>query len=171
MPDLRIFCLHGSQVDLAFPMVRSAADLTPQRWRSFARELIAAGGGIVAAATGNGCLHGLAVYRRLGTLRHGLALQVELLVAFELSRPGPVREALCAALEGIARAARCRAIVYTAPARSHHAANLARQAGWEKMGARMETVDFVRRLSPDRRADVVAPRGKAAARRLNRGAG
>ena len=171
MPDLRIFPLEGPQVDLAFSLLRSATDITPEQWRSFADELIAAGGGIVAAEADNGCLHGLAVYRRLGTLRHGHALQVELLVAYELSRQAPVRKALCAALEEIARDSDCRAIVFTSPARSQVEANLARQAGWEEMGATMATVDFVRHLSAGRKPAAGARSGMGTARRLSCGAG
>lgn len=172
MPDLRIFPLEKPQVDLAFPLVRSAADISPERWRSFARELIAAGGGIVAAQADSGCLHGLAVYRPLGTLRYGRALQVELLVAYELSRQAPVREALCVALEETARDSDCRAIIFTSPARSLVEAHPARQAGWEEMGATMVTVDFVRKLPTEGKPAAGArPRAIGAARRLNCSAG
>ena len=146
MPDLRIFPLDDHGIDLVFPLVRSAADITPQRWRCFARELLSGEGGLLAVEAGTGCLHGLAVYRRRGTLRHGQALQVELLVAYELSRQAPVRKALCAALEALARNSGCRSIVYTRRAGSRDDADRLSKGEWRSFGARIATVDFVRSL-------------------------
>lgn len=155
MPDLRLSRLDESRLPLAYPLIRSAARVSQARWEAFARQLIAAGGGILVASADDGCVHGVAAFRRTGSLRFERALQVDILVAFELSRGAPVRRALCDGLEEIARETGCRGIVFTTPARNADPASAGR-SGWEALGCRLETVGFVRELAGDaplRRSD------------------
>lgn len=113
MPDLRILSLGPRQLSQAYPLVRSGARVTAERWEALACELIAAGGGILAVQADDSCLHGVAAFRQLGSLGHEQILQVEIVVAFELSGDAPVRRMLCAGLEERARELGCRSIVFT----------------------------------------------------------
>jgi hypothetical protein len=146
MPDLRLLRLEERQLSEAYPLVRSATHVDETSWIAFARRLILAGGGVLAVKAQDNCTYGVAAFRLLGTLRHGACLQVEIMVAFELSRHAPVRKALCAALEEIAREEECRAIVFTMAASSHANPFSASRISWERLGFQMETVAFVQEL-------------------------
>jgi len=148
MPDLSLSRLDEGQLALAFPLIRSAARVSLDRWKTFARQLIASGGGILAVEADDGCLHGVAAFRQVGSLRFERSLQVEILVAFELSRMAPVRRTLCAGLEEIAREMGCRSIVFTTAARNAEPASAGRLS-WEELGLKMETVSFVRHVQPE----------------------
>jgi hypothetical protein len=147
MPDFRILLLDERQLAEAYPLVRSATDVSPDRWKKFARELIASGGGVLAVQAADSCLHGVAAFRQVGTLRHELSLQVELLAAFELSRLAPVRKALCAALEDLARRKGCRNILFTVAADAAGQARSGLHASLEARGARLATVSMVQKLA------------------------
>ena len=146
MPDLRTLLLDESQLAQAYPLVRSAARVGPEQWKKFARELIASGGGVLAVQADDACLHGIAAFRQVGTLRHALTLQVEVLAAFELSRLAPVRKALCAALEELARRKGCRNILFMVGADATAGGRSGLHASLEARGARLETVSLVQRL-------------------------
>ncbi len=148
MPDLSLSRLDEGQLALAYPLIRSAARVSLERWKTFARQLIASGGGILAVEANDGCLHGVAAFRQVGSLRFERSLQVDILVAFELSRMAPVRRTLCAGLEEIAREMGCRNIVFTTAARNAEPASAGRLS-WEELGLKMETVSFVRQVQPE----------------------
>ena len=116
MPDLRVLCLEGDDLALAYPLVRSAARVGAGQWMAFVGELIAEGGGVIGARADGECLYGLATFRPLGTLRHRRALYVELVVAIELSRRQPVRDLLLGELNKIAIDHACTSILLTIPA-------------------------------------------------------
>jgi len=103
MPDFRVFEMEERHLAQAYPLARSAAGITSSRWQEFARDTIAAGGGVLGAQAEDSCLYGLAVFRVQRTLRHGEALCVELLAAVDLAPNRPVRAALCTRLDAIAR--------------------------------------------------------------------
>lgn len=148
MPDLSLSRLDEGQLALAYPLIRSAARVSLDRWKTFARQLIASGGGILAVEADGGCLHGVAAFRQVGSLRFERSLQIEILVAFELSRMAPVRRTLCAGLEDIAREMGCRNIVFTTAARNADPSSAGRLS-WEELGLKMETVSFVRQVLPE----------------------
>ena len=148
MPDLSLSHLDEGQLALAYPLIRAAARVSLERWKAFARQLIAIGGGILAVGADDGCLHGIAAFRQVGSLRFERSLQVEILVAFELSRRAPVRRTLCVGLEDIARKLGCRNIVFTTAAR-HADPSSAGRLSWEELGLKMETVSFVRQVLPE----------------------
>ena len=148
MPDLSLSRLDEGQLALVYPLIRSAARVSLDRWKTFARQLIASGGGILAVEADDGCLHGVAAFRQVGSLRFERSLQVEILVAFELSRMAPVRRTLCAGLEEIAREMGCRSIVFTTAARNAEPASAGRLS-WEELGLKMETVSFIRHVQPE----------------------
>ena len=149
MPELRTLLLDERQLAQAYPLVRSAADVGPDQWKKFARELIAAGGGVLAVQAPDSCLLGVAAFRQVGTLRHELSLQVEILVAFELSRLAPVRTALCAALEDLARRKGCRNILFTVGTDAAKEGRSGLHASLEARGARLETLSLVQRLATE----------------------
>src|SRR5690606_41990714 len=66
MPDLRLSRLDESRLPLAYPLMRSAARVSQARWAAFARQLLAAGGGLLAAAPIDWRVDGDAVSRRTG---------------------------------------------------------------------------------------------------------
>ena len=147
MPNLQIVSLGPDRLSEAYPLVRAAAQVDAGQWQAYSQALLQDGGGILAVSAGDGCLHGLAAYREAGSLRHGRSLQVDLIVAFELSRLGPVRKALVAALETLARARGCHSLSYTLAARGNADPRSRGRMGWEELGLEMETVGFVRELS------------------------
>jgi hypothetical protein len=146
MPDLTVKPLDEQELGLAYPLVLRAARIGQDRWAAFARELLGAGGGIIGAMSEDNQLLGVAAYRRLGSLRHESTLQIDVIVAFELSRLAPVRKSLCAALERIACDQDCASLSYTMAATGSCEAGSERRRGWEKLGLSMETVSFVRQL-------------------------
>ena len=132
----------------ALPLVRMAAPFTTaQSWREFVRTLFAGTGGILAAIAADGRPHGIAAYWRDQTLFHGTVLRVEPLVTFEVSRNAPARAALCEALEDLARAKACKAIIISTASRGY-AEEGRKMAGWRSLGFEMAAVDLVKWLVP-----------------------
>lgn len=146
MPEFHVFSLEQGRLDEAYPLVRAAARVTPEQWERYALRLLAEGGGILMVRAGDDCLHGLAAYRELGSLRHGSSLQVEVVIALELGPPGPVRQALCRALEEVALSRGCKSLSYTLAARSNADPKSPGRASWEELGLQMDTIGFVRDL-------------------------
>jgi hypothetical protein len=146
MPDLRVKLLEEGDIGLAYPLVLRAARVQPARWAAFARELREAGGDIIGAWAEDGQLLGVATYRPTDSLRQDATLAVELIVAFEMSRDGPVRRALCAALEEIARRLGCASVSYTLAAAGSCEADSSRRRRWEELGLSLQTFGFVRSL-------------------------
>ncbi len=147
MPDLKLIHLNDRDLAEAYPLARSAVRVGLHQWQAFGQKLIAAGGGIIAVQAADSCIHGLATFRPVASLRHDFSLNVEILIAFELGSHGPVRTALCAALDEIGRSKGCRNILFTLSARSYSDPTSASRLGCEAIGLKMETVGFVRTLS------------------------
>jgi len=89
--------------------------------------------------------HGVAAYRRGRNLRHEQCLDVEVIVAFDLSGDDRVRAALCRELERIAAKLECTALNFTVAAKSAETSSSAR-SGLERLGLRLDTAGFVREL-------------------------
>ena len=115
MPGLRVFPLREDQLACAYPLVRSSLHGPQAEWEAFARSVMADGGGVLAVKANGDCLYGVATYRTHDTLRDGLVLDVETLVAVDLSIAAPVRRELHQKLECIARGRGCRSIRITPP--------------------------------------------------------
>lgn len=146
MPELAVFPLEQSQLGEAYPLVRAAARVTADQWESYAQRLLEEGGGILAVTAEDNRLHGLAAYRELDSLRHGPSLQVDVVIALELGGPGPVRQALCRALEDVARSQGCKSLSYALAARSNADPQSPGRISWEDLGLHMDTIGFVREL-------------------------
>ena len=116
MPNLRIRQLDREDVARAWALVRSKSRITSlSGWNRFAHDLFERSGGIIAVSAEDGCLHGVATYEPIRKRGSGRVLQVEIMVAFELSRRAPVRHALCDALLGFARLFGCDFVRLTMP--------------------------------------------------------
>jgi hypothetical protein len=151
MPDFRVFELEERHLALAYPLARSASAVSEARWHAFARETIAAGGGVLGIEAEDHCLYGLAAFRAQRTLRHGEALCVELLVAVDLAGNRPVRSALCASLDEIARARGLASVLVTltpgCPA-----------LGWTNAELVPDTIGYMRQAAPEKGTASLVPR-------------
>lgn len=79
-------------------------------WLNDAAQLLDESGGVLAARAPDGIVYGVAIYRLARDPRFGRILSVESIVAFELSRRAPVRQALCDALDELSSTLECNGI-------------------------------------------------------------
>jgi hypothetical protein len=120
MGQFAIEHLSEDRLAEAWPVIQqSHSHANAGWWISEGTALLERGGGILAARASDGTVHGVATYEvaRKGLL--GRVLEVDLLIAFELSRRAPVRHALCDALEILTSAFDCRSIVLPLPSKGH----------------------------------------------------
>lgn len=143
MPQLTVSRLDVNRLGEAYPLIRSAAHVSKERWEAFARDLFKDGGGILAVIAEDGRVHGVAAFRQAESLRHEAGLLVEVIATFELSRAARVRQALCTALEEAARERGCRSLIFTMAADGYADPVSRRRTSWEELGLQMETVSFV----------------------------
>ena len=100
MPNFTIAPLLPARIDEAYALVRMARpDLTAFGWKAEAQASLAAGG-ILALEAPSGVIQALASWEDRPDCA---ALKVDTFVAFELSRKAPARQALCEALQVLAR--------------------------------------------------------------------
>lgn len=145
MPDFSLQTIGADRLALVYPLIRSATRVSLERWEEFGRELLSAGGGVLAVSAPDHCIHGVAAFRPNRNLRHEQSLDVEVIVAFELGQDDLVREALCRDLERIAVERGCAAVNFTVAARNAEPKSRAR-SGLERLGLKLETASFVREL-------------------------
>ena len=148
MQDLTVEKLGAGRLAQVYPLIRSATRVSLERWEEFGRQLLASGGGVLAVIAPDECIHGVAAYRRGRNLRHEQCLDVEVIVAFDLSGDDRVRAALCRELERIAAKLECTALNFTVAAKSAETSSSAR-SGFERLGLRLDTAGFVRELPGD----------------------
>lgn len=146
MQDLKVRSLNVERLGEAYPLIRSATRVSQPRWEAFGRELIAGGGGLLAVISPDGCIHGVAAFRPGPNLRHEQSLDVEVIVAFELQGNNRVREQLCSRLDEIAATHSCQTINFTMAARSYGEPFSRARAALERLGMKLETMNFVRDL-------------------------
>lgn len=130
----------------AYPLIRRTARVAPERWEKFGRELAAQGGGVLAAFAEDGRVHGIAAYLPVISLKHGNALRVEAIAAFELGHVSLVRSALSAALDRLAGEKHCAVVTISLDAKGLFSPRSRRRRGWEALGLIPETIEFVRPL-------------------------
>lgn len=120
MPSFAIEHLDEHSLLDAWPLLRSAGtEPLPDWWHTEARALLGRGGGVLAARTPDGSVHGVATYECVHRARAGAVLAVDRLVTFELNRKEPVKEALGGALHMMASAFCCSAIALPLPAKGY----------------------------------------------------
>jgi len=151
MPNLSVLSIGRERLAQAYPLIRSAARVTPERWQEFGEELIAHGGGVLIATAEDGCVHGVAAFRPSGNLRHLRSLEVDIIVAFELRCGARVRDSLRAALDEIAINQGCRSVNLTMAAKAYGDPASPARTGLEQLGLTLETVSFVKELPPSAR--------------------
>ena len=118
------FLQHKEEIQQAYPLVQSIApDLTLESWLAFASDIDRpqpAGfgpGGIVAAQSGRGYIHGLFSYLVEPNLRYGRILNVDNFVAFDLIDRWKVAPKLLSAMDEQANHHGCKAIYVRLPDR------------------------------------------------------
>lgn len=146
MPRLLVSNLELGRVSEAYPLIRRMARVGPEQWEAFCRQLAEQGGGVLAVLAEDHRVHGVAAYLPVASLRHGSALRVEAIAAFELSHVSPVRTALSAALDELARQKGCEALMVSLDAKGLSSPRSRRRRGWESLGLAAETIEFVRHL-------------------------
>jgi hypothetical protein len=120
MPAFAIEHLDEHTLFDAWPLLRSAgAEALRDWWENETLELIARGGGVLAARAADGSVHGIATYECVHRPRTGPVLAVKRLVTFELNRKEPVKQALGGALHMIASAFCCTAIALPLQSKGH----------------------------------------------------
>ena len=147
MPDFSVSPIGAGQLAQVYPLIRSAARVSLDRWEEFGRELLRQDGGVLTVTAPDNCIHGVAAYRPQHNLRHEQSLHVEVIVAFELGHDDLVREALCRDLERLAIERGCSAVNFTVAAKKAEPASRGR-SGLERLGLKLDTAGFVREL-PD----------------------
>jgi len=153
LPQLMVKELGPRDLRAAWPLVRMAAPaLGVGQWQSYAEGLIDRGGGILGVAGEDGGLYGVATYEAAENLRAGRVLRVGTLVAMELTRRSPVRQALCEALDRLAPLFDCRAVAVSVPRRSFAARMAHDSTGIAEPGSELEEVVFMKRLPAFSRA-------------------
>ena len=99
--------LKAQKLGEAWALARSSGSYANEDWWiAEGADLIAAGGGVLAARAADGRLHGVATFQA-PRLPNEDTLVVPMLVTFELSRDAPARNALLHSLKRIATKLEC----------------------------------------------------------------
>ncbi len=130
----------------AYPLIRRVSTVSLEEWQDFGRRLEERGGGIVAVRAEDRKVHGVAAYLPIVSLKHGKALRVDSIAAFEFGHSAPVREALAVALDELAEAQGCKAVLIGLDAAGHLRASPSQARRWEELGLTADTIEFVRPL-------------------------
>ena len=105
-----IEALRESELSEAWALARSSGSYANEDWWvTEGREVIAGGGGVLAARAADGHLHGVATFEAAPPSAR--TLTVRTLITFDLSRNAPARSALLASLKRIAAKLECTHVV------------------------------------------------------------
>lgn len=146
MPKLFVSNLEPGQMAEAYPLIRRSARVSPEEWEKFGRKLADQGGGVLAVRAEDRQVHGVAAYLPVASLKHGKALRVEAIAAFELGHVSLVRNALSTALDRLAEEKGCQVVMISLDAKGLSSPRSRRRLGWESLGLTAETIEFVRHL-------------------------
>jgi hypothetical protein len=146
MPSLIVKELESDRMAEAYPLIRRTARVSSDRWTKFGLDLNARGGGVLAAFAEDGRVHGVAAYLPVVSLKHGNALRVDAIAAFELGHVSLVRDALSSALDRKARQRGCEVVMICLEAKGLTSPRSRRRRSWESLGLTAETMEFVRHL-------------------------
>lgn len=145
MPQFSVIDLKASQLDSAYPLVRTFAPEVPlKRWRDYGKRLLK-DGGMLGLAGAEGMLFGVLSYRKQERLP-GPVLKVDDFVTFELSRAAPGRRMLCEAAEGLARDMGCVAVELRLSSRGFVTDDSSRALGWTSVDHRPEAVILAKQV-------------------------
>ncbi len=114
MPEYTVVDLPDEQLETACLLLHAVApensrDDLLTRVRTFRN-----GGGILGLVGPGGTLLGMLSYQKQQMLRHGATLAIDMLVAFDLMRPGLGKRMLLDAAMAVAEGLDCAAIAYPA---------------------------------------------------------
>ena len=154
MPDLEVQILERDRLADAYPLVRSATRVGLPRWEEFGLQLAAVGGGVLAVIAPDGCIHGVASFRPRPNLRHRQSLDVEVFVAFELPGTSGVRALLYEGLERLGAERQCESLTLTTAARGYEIPLSGSRVSLEKLGLKLETLNYTRELEPAEQAQT-----------------
>lgn len=144
----------------ALPLVRMAIPgIDERRWFAHCYQMIRLGGGVLAAATKDAALHGVASWRPEEDLRLGRVLRVEMMVAFELSLANPVRTALCDALEALCGDHDAIGVALSLPIRERDGQPTSFPETWRRAGFRRQGLFMCKPVKPGRRSPGAPPEG------------
>lgn len=150
MPNLSVSNLEPEQMMEAYPLIRRSARVVAEDWSVFGCRLAEQGGGVLAVRAEDGQVHGIAAYLPVASLRHGKALRVEAIAAFELGHVSLVRNRLSSALDSLARAQGCQVVLINLDAKGVSSPRSRRRRGWESLGLTAESIGFVRQVDHNR---------------------
>ena len=149
MPKLSVNILGPERMAEAYPLIRRLARVGPEKWEAFGRQLADQGGGVLAVRAEDDRVHGVAAYLPVASLKHGQALRVEAIAAFELGHLSIVRNALSAALDKLAREKGCEVVMISLDAKGLTSPRSRRRRSWESLGLTAETIEFSRHRDED----------------------
>lgn len=116
MLHFKIMDLEQADLAQAWPLVRAAdPGIGLVQWETLGDALIKRGGGIVGVAGEAGGLLGVATYEAVDKPRVGRVLQVDMIVAFELTRRPRIRSILCEELDEMVPRMGCSALAVSVP--------------------------------------------------------
>ena len=163
MPIFSVVDMDENAFCAAYPLVRTATpDVTAERWLDYARK-VRMRGGLLGLMGPQSTLFGLLTYRGEESLRHGRIFVVDNFLTFELNRAAPGRQALCDAVEALARKQGCNAIELRLDSRGYAIEALAKARSWLDLGHRLEAVVFTKLLETGIEADAADPVSAAVA--------
>ncbi len=147
MSSFTVIKLAPERLDEAYPLIRAATHIGQRRWHAYARLLAKCGGGILAVASPDNRIHGIASYRAENTLRHARALIVDAVAAFEFHAHSPIRNQLFEALKCEAQRRQCDTLVITATVPREMAAAGDSALPWLSLKFDVETITLVHKLT------------------------
>ena len=109
MTQFTIRALKANDLEAAWPVVRSSNSYANvDWWLSEAADLLAGGGGVLVAFAPDSTIHGVATFKRpVDPAGDKVVLAISMMITFELSSSGAVRNALVKSLERIATKLEC----------------------------------------------------------------
>lgn len=155
MPKLLASNLEPAQMAEAYPLIRRSARVSPEEWERFGHKLVDQGGGVLAVRAEDRQVHGVAAYLPMASLKHGKALRVEAIAAFEFGHVSLVRNALSNALDRLAEEKGCQVVMFSLDAKGLSSPGSRRRRGWESLGLTAETIEFVRHLNIEKPTEPV----------------
>lgn len=146
MTQLSVSTLPPDKVREAYPLIRAAAHIRPERWAAYVRLTRRRGGDVLVVTDEDGRIYGTAAFRTGSTLRHPHSLIVDAIAAFEISQFSLVKQHLCEALHREALARGCTTILVQSSA-PKSALSEQRSSQWKALGLSPETMTIVQEIS------------------------
>lgn len=131
----------------AYPLIRCLGHIELEHWEEFGRRLTEQGGGVLAVRAEDKCIHGVAAYLPIASLKHRRALRVEIIAAFEFGHSLLVRSTLSTALDDLAREKKCDVVMVSLDVKDRFNKRSRRWRAWDSLGLKAEAIECVRHLA------------------------